>query len=206
MNPLSPSLLKVCTQITDEIYNLPISIDFREPVNINLYPDYKTIIKKPMDLGTVKKKLKNQEYKYFSEWKNDMLLIFENSITYNHRETLFRQLAEYLMDKLQKRIALIKILNRQTYEESLRFCYRQILHYSKKCSQDFPLNLQGKCPNYTNHEIADILNKYQDKNEIKQIICDTGSSNALKKNETNINIDRFSRQTLDVLYTKYGPK
>ncbi|EDO31845.1 predicted protein, partial [Nematostella vectensis] len=58
---------------------------FREPVDavkLNL-PDYHTIIKKPMDLGTIKKKLENNEYPCAQECIEDFRLMINNCYTYN---------------------------------------------------------------------------------------------------------------------------
>lgn len=45
--------------------------------------DYPTIIKKPMDLQTLKKKVKNGKYKNNSEFLEDLNLIWDNCKTYN---------------------------------------------------------------------------------------------------------------------------
>jgi bromodomain-containing factor 1 len=45
--------------------------------------DYPTIIKNPMDLGTVKKKLKAGKYKSMNEYQDDILLIWDNCKRYN---------------------------------------------------------------------------------------------------------------------------
>ena len=45
--------------------------------------DYPQIIKKPMDLDTVKKNLKNNKYKLVEDVLNDMQLIWDNCKTYN---------------------------------------------------------------------------------------------------------------------------
>lgn len=46
-------------------------------------PDYYNIIKNPMDLGTLMKKLKNLEYKSKKEFADDVALIWQNCLTYN---------------------------------------------------------------------------------------------------------------------------
>lgn len=58
---------------------------FRDPVDwegLGLL-DYPIIIKHPMDLGTVKKKLDKGLYKRPSELASDVRLIFSNAMTYN---------------------------------------------------------------------------------------------------------------------------
>ncbi len=52
-----------------------------DPVKLGI-PDYFTIIKKPMDLGTIKTKLDREEYTYVNEFAADVRLVFVNSLTY----------------------------------------------------------------------------------------------------------------------------
>ena len=73
----------------DKIFNImendPQAIDFLVPVDyvaLNIL-DYPTIITHPMDLGTVKKKLENGEYKLFQDFMSDINLIWKNCKTYN---------------------------------------------------------------------------------------------------------------------------
>lgn len=46
-------------------------------------PDYYNIIKVPMDLGTLMKNLKNLQYKSKAEFEHDLMLIWNNCLTYN---------------------------------------------------------------------------------------------------------------------------
>jgi hypothetical protein len=46
-------------------------------------PDYYDIIKEPMDLGTVARKLERGEYRNFESFAYDVRLIFKNAKTYN---------------------------------------------------------------------------------------------------------------------------
>lgn len=46
-------------------------------------PDYYNIIKVPMDLGTLMKNLKNIQYKSKAEFARDVMLIWDNCLTYN---------------------------------------------------------------------------------------------------------------------------
>lgn len=59
-------------------------------------PDYLTKIKNPMDLGTVRKKLEDNEYDTITQWKADVELIWENSFTYNGKNSLVSVLARQL--------------------------------------------------------------------------------------------------------------
>ena len=64
---------------------LPCAKPFSRPVDViglNI-PDYLEIIQKPMDLGTIKKKLMGKEYSNQDEFLEDVYLIFENCRKYN---------------------------------------------------------------------------------------------------------------------------
>lgn len=106
--PLSTSIpsisLKACRDITKKIYNYPIAKYFRQPVdekNDNA-PGYYEKIKRPMDLGTVLKKLDQNGYKNLREWKEDMNLIWNNSLEYNHPDTPIHWIAQELKDICHK--------------------------------------------------------------------------------------------------------
>ncbi|XVF60097.1 hypothetical protein PTKIN_Ptkin08bG0016400 [Pterospermum kingtungense] len=59
------------------VFNLPVDI-----VKLNI-PDYFTVIKHPMDLGTVKKKIASGAYANPWEFHADVRLTFSNAMTYN---------------------------------------------------------------------------------------------------------------------------
>ena len=57
-----------------------------DPVALNL-PTYFDVIKSPMDMGTMHSKLKRGEYTDPNAYKADMVLMFENAITFNEEDT-----------------------------------------------------------------------------------------------------------------------
>jgi len=84
--------LKYCLSIIKDLLNKKNASfvwPFTEPVDaekLNLH-DYHQIIKKPMDLGTVKKKLENREYATPDEFAIDVRLVFSNCYLYNSPQT-----------------------------------------------------------------------------------------------------------------------
>ncbi|XP_034668018.1 bromodomain-containing protein 2-like [Drosophila subobscura] len=80
--------LKLCYQILKVLFSKKhkaIAWPFYAPVDVvklRLY-DYLDIIKQPMDLGTVKRKMENREYSKVAEFAADMHLIFSNCYKYN---------------------------------------------------------------------------------------------------------------------------
>ena len=69
---------------------------FREPVDwqaLGLF-DYPQVIKKPMDLGLVKKKLNEGKYKTIHDAADDIRLIWKNCMAYNADGSDFYNLAQ----------------------------------------------------------------------------------------------------------------
>ncbi|KAF7308941.1 SAGA complex protein [Mycena kentingensis (nom. inval.)] len=60
---------------------------FLKPVSKSEVPDYYDVIKNPMDLQTMLKKVKNKSYKSKAEFKTDLEWIWNNCLTYNAVET-----------------------------------------------------------------------------------------------------------------------
>ena len=80
--------LKFCQLVLDEMlkpkhagYGLPFQYPV-DPVALNI-PTYHQIIKKPMDISLVQKKLKDGEYEKATDFENDVRLIFANCYKFN---------------------------------------------------------------------------------------------------------------------------
>ena len=66
-----------------------------DPVALGI-PDYFTVIKQPMDLGTIRRKLDSREYLNAEQFENDVRLVFSNCFTYNAPDTDIVQMAKAL--------------------------------------------------------------------------------------------------------------
>jgi len=73
---------------------IPFSNAFHRPVSLKKFPSYKNIIKTPMDLGTVKSKIKDSMYTHYYEFLNDLILIKDNCATYNGPSHSLTEIAE----------------------------------------------------------------------------------------------------------------
>ncbi|KAJ8713005.1 hypothetical protein PYW08_008309 [Mythimna loreyi] len=62
---------------------------FTEPVDLQEVPDYSTIVKHPMDLSTMGKKLDRGAYATIDDIEADFKLMIENCLTYNNKDTVF---------------------------------------------------------------------------------------------------------------------
>lgn len=84
------------------------STPFLNRVNKRDAPDYHNIIKQPMDLGTMTKKLKGLQYKSKVDFVNDLNLIWDNCLRYNQEMTHpLRRLANAMRKEAEKLIPLI---------------------------------------------------------------------------------------------------
>ncbi|KAI8804965.1 hypothetical protein BJ742DRAFT_822169 [Cladochytrium replicatum] len=76
------------------------STPFLQRVNKREAPNYFDIIKNPMDLGTMTKRLKSSHYKTKQEFMSDLDLIWSNCLTYNTLpESPYRKHAYAMMNK-----------------------------------------------------------------------------------------------------------
>ncbi|XP_050364233.1 transcription factor GTE7-like [Argentina anserina] len=107
------NLMKNCGQILSKLMKHKFAWIFKTPVDVVLYKlhDYYDIIKRPMDLGTVKTNLSKNLYSTPLEFAADVRLTFENAMRYNPRghevynaadqlRSMFEELFQPLIDKL----------------------------------------------------------------------------------------------------------
>uniref|UniRef100_A0A4W6BZW6 RING-type E3 ubiquitin transferase n=1 Tax=Lates calcarifer TaxID=8187 RepID=A0A4W6BZW6_LATCA len=89
---LSPEDQRRCERLLLYIFCHELSVGFREPVPSSV-PNYYKIIKQPMDLKKVKKKLQlrsSQYYKSTQEFVSDMRLVFKNCAKYNEMSRIIQ--------------------------------------------------------------------------------------------------------------------
>lgn len=77
---------------------------FKEPVDVNLAPDYYQVVRNPMDLATMKSKNAKNQYKNLKELKDDFKLMFENCLFYNGEDSIYAQAANVLDKAVMQRI------------------------------------------------------------------------------------------------------
>ncbi|KAJ6635487.1 Bromodomain-containing protein 4 [Pseudolycoriella hygida] len=104
--------LKSCNEILKELFSKKHSgyaWPFYKPVDADLLGlhDYHDIIKKPMDLGTVKRKMDGREYKSAPEFAADVRLIFTNCYKYNPPDHDVVTMGRRLQDIFEMRYANI---------------------------------------------------------------------------------------------------
>ncbi|XP_075799174.1 bromodomain testis-specific protein [Microtus pennsylvanicus] len=104
--------LKYCSEILKEMLakkHLPYAWPFYSPVDVDALGlhNYYDIVTNPMDLGTIKGKMDNQEYKDAHEFAADVRLMFMNCYKYNPPDHEVVAMARMLQDVFEMRFAKI---------------------------------------------------------------------------------------------------
>ncbi|XP_071035935.1 bromodomain adjacent to zinc finger domain protein 2B isoform X6 [Parasteatoda tepidariorum] len=79
--------LAPCGSILDEMQKHEDAWPFLTPVNTKQFPTYRKVIKKPMDIQTMRGRLDSGQYKNREEFANDARLIFDNCETFNEDDS-----------------------------------------------------------------------------------------------------------------------
>ena len=85
-------LLKLLQSVTKHKWAHP----FKRPVTDKEAPDYKDIVKNPMDLSTLRKKVDTNQVPDVQALVNDLVLIFENAMLYNAKTSDYHKMADTL--------------------------------------------------------------------------------------------------------------
>ncbi|CAK6441333.1 unnamed protein product [Pipistrellus nathusii] len=104
--------LRHCSEILKELFakkHFSYAWPFYNPVDANALGlhNYYDIVKNPMDLGTIKRKMDNQEYKNACEFAKDVRLMFMNCYRYNPRDHEIVTMARMLQDVFEMHFAKI---------------------------------------------------------------------------------------------------
>ena len=94
------------------VFNTPV-----DPVELGL-PDYFEVIKKPMDLGSIRKKLENGVYQKLEEFESHVNLTFDNAMLYNPEGSVVYNMAKEMKEKFQRDYA--KLLEQLHAEEDVK--------------------------------------------------------------------------------------
>jgi len=83
-----------------------------DPVELKM-PDYFSIIKRPMDLGTVKKKVESSQYHSIEEFNLDVRLTFDNAMSYNEIGSVVHEMVIQIKSTFVKEYKKLMYLSAQ---------------------------------------------------------------------------------------------
>ena len=104
---LSKITLRQCTKVLEVLQKMPEAGPFLAPVDPVLLkiPDYPTIVKNPMDFGTISKKLSEGAYQDTDTFASDVRLVFNNSYIYNKKDSPVGKATKVLDDAFEARLS-----------------------------------------------------------------------------------------------------
>ncbi|KAM7498015.1 hypothetical protein LguiA_022429 [Lonicera macranthoides] len=110
LGKFSNQAFKSCTALLERLMKHKHGWVFNSPVDANALGlhDYFTIIKHPMDLGTVKSRLSKNWYKSPREFAEDVRLTFDNAMTYNPKGQDVHVMAEQLSKIFEEKWTVIE--------------------------------------------------------------------------------------------------
>lgn len=73
---------------------------FHNPIRTSEAPDYHDIVKRPMDLKTIKNRVRDGVVTTSSEYQRDIYLMFANSLMYNRPNSDIYSMAEEVSDEV----------------------------------------------------------------------------------------------------------
>lgn len=116
-----------CQKLLTELNKMPITDPFKRPVDpvLDNAPDYLKVVTHPMDFGTIKKKLTNEEYLTVQSFIDDIKLICDNAKLFNGEGSIYGLICDDIQAEVQKfycektnnaRQEWLKNLNKAVYE------------------------------------------------------------------------------------------
>ncbi|CAH1267254.1 TAF1 [Branchiostoma lanceolatum] len=99
------TLSSILENFLNEMRDLPNTYPFHQPVNPRMVVDYYKIVHRPMDLQTMREKLRQRNYHSRLDFVEDVKLIVHNSTLYNGAKSPLTQIAADMLGVCEKRVA-----------------------------------------------------------------------------------------------------
>lgn len=132
-------------QVVKLLNKNPDSELFRFPVDSSQIPQYYQLIKHPMDLQTIQKKIKTRKYATFAEFQADVQLIWSNCKEFNKEGSDIYKLADKLEKESKKLIKKHKTNPRSKEKsEQQRKKHEEGKRKSKDAEQNQPEQVTGQ--------------------------------------------------------------
>lgn len=86
-------------KLVSSFMGIPFSSAFHRPVSLKKFPNYALIIKNPIDLGTIKNKIKLGSYTKYNDFLSDLRLMRDNCILYNGASHSLTEISQNIFDQ-----------------------------------------------------------------------------------------------------------
>jgi hypothetical protein len=179
-NKANNDALRKCYNLVQKLKKHPASGPFLIPVDVvalGLY-DYNTVVKEPMDLGTVENKLKQGYYFSAADFADDTRKIWNNAFLYNMKGSPIYYLTtemSVLFEKLYKEVESFSSTDTvRELEKKVELLTRQISQINQTVSSPVALNpSRAKSSNMRSQSSMKFNNKpltFQEKQQLGQTI------------------------------------
>jgi len=126
------------------VFNAPV-----DPVRLGI-PDYPSIVKTPMDLGTVRQRLEALRYTAPATFAGDVRLVFQNAVRYNPAAHHVHSTASKLLDEFDRSLARYETKEEQDAARkathSCGFCHGSVCGLcGEKCLKFDPPHISCDC-------------------------------------------------------------
>ncbi|KAL7232737.1 hypothetical protein ACSBR2_010696 [Camellia fascicularis] len=128
------------------VFNTPVDV-----VKLNI-PDYYTVIKHPMDLGTIKSKITSSEYSSVLNFVADVRLTFSNAMTYNPPANHVHIMADTLRKFFELRW---KVIEKKFLKDSRPLQEKSGVHEEKETVKSMPSSKKRKITSMDHKVIPD---------------------------------------------------
>jgi hypothetical protein len=119
--PLPAAVRETCLDIMDTLMKRPCAAIFLKPVDPTLdgAPNYLAVIKHPVDLALIRRRLVSDEYPSYQAWSRDMCLIWSNCEKFNGREAIPALLGTELRRNFEKECQRLRIVTLQHWIQTV---------------------------------------------------------------------------------------
>ncbi|XP_062105889.1 transcription factor GTE4 [Humulus lupulus] len=176
---MGTKFFKSCTSLLDKLMKHKHGWVFNEPVDVaglGLH-DYHTIIKQPMDLGTIKSRLSKNWYKSPKEFAEDVRLTFRNAMTYNPPGQDVHIMADQLSKIFEERWMIIE----SDYNREMRFGFDYGVGLPTPTPRKVPPSLPSPLDMRRILDRSESMTHYGDPRPKPMSITPTARTPALKK-------------------------
>ena len=210
---IPPDKLKLCIKITKSLINEhPASSVFSNPVDES-YIDYYKIISNPQDLGTILKRLNNNEYKSVSKWEEDINTVWSNAEKYNGKNSFVNFLAIHLAQEFKHYKKKLDIMNIEKWSEYVYGLKKEFDITIEQCPDSLqhiiPKETKNLLPDFTAREMSNFMKASEmvtgkdDIEEVLQIIAKNEPKIKLDDKQNIIEVNNLSSNTLHKIRDYY---
>ncbi|OHS96001.1 Bromodomain containing protein [Tritrichomonas foetus] len=133
-----------CQKLLTELNKMPITMPFRQPVDPirDSAPNYLEVIKTPMDLSTMKKKLLGDEYQTVESFIDDIKLICDNAKLFNGPNSMYALICDDIMNEVQKQYCEKAESADQEWFRSLNRAIAELQEHMRSAPADVSLSFK----------------------------------------------------------------